>query len=84
MSFLSSNQPPTFFSSEQWDEIIFQKRMRKLGKLQNEYAYEISKDKEKSFQLLDWISKRVLFCERCNVQFYSNVGLVMHKCGERK
>ena len=84
MSFLSSDQPPYFFDIdyEKTDEIRFKERMRKLAKLQNEFAFEISEDKEKSYELLNWIAARTLFCERCNVQFYSNIGLVNHKCKE--
>lgn len=79
MSFLSSSQS-SFFSPQDWDEIIFQKRMRRLEKRQNEMAYEISNDKKKSFELLKWLQSRVLFCNKCNVQFYSAEGLVNHRC----
>lgn len=81
MNFLHSNPSPIFScKAEELDYLIFKEYMRKLTKKQNEFAYEISESKELSLKLLAWISGRVLWCEKCNNQFYSNEGFVNHGC----
>lgn len=81
MIFDIQNSTP-IFSQEQIDELVFKRRMRRLEKRMNEFAASLSK--EESFLLLNWLKERTLFCERCNIQFYSNSGLVNHKCGEKR
>lgn len=81
MSFTDSKLPPIFLTKEEeLDYLIFKERMRKLEKKQNEFAYKIADSKVLSFKLIDWLSKRKLFCEICNNQFYSNEGYVNHGC----
>lgn len=80
MSFESSHPSPIFFQTkaEELDELIFKERMRRLEKRMNEIATEMSK--EDSYKLIAWLKQRVLCCERCNIQFYSNEGFVGHRC----
>ena len=79
MNFLHSNSPPIFLTkAEELDYLIWKERMRKLEKLQNEFALSINN--KESFQLVQWLSHRRLFCEKCNNQFYSNEGYVNHGC----
>lgn len=81
MNFLSSNSPPIFLTKqEELDYLVWKERMRKLEKRQNEFASKIADSKVLSFKLMDWLSKRRLFCEKCNNQFYSNEGYVSHGC----
>ena len=80
MDFLSSHPSPIFFQTkaEELDELIFKERMRRLEKRMNEIATDMTN--EESYKLVAWLKKRTLFCERCNLQFYSNEGFVMHGC----
>lgn len=65
---------------EELDYLIHKERMRKLEKLQNEYAFKIADSKELSLKLIAWLSTRRLFCYTCNNQFYSAAGFVNHGC----
>lgn len=80
MSFEISNPSPFFCKDEELDYLIWKERMKKLARLQNEFAYKIADSKILSFKLMEWMSKRKLFCEKCNEQFYSNEGFVSHGC----
>lgn len=81
MSFKVSNPSPIFLTKqEELDYLIWKERMRKLERKQNEFAYKIADSKVLSFRLIEWLSKRKLFCEICNNQFYSNEGYVNHGC----
>ena len=79
MAFEISNSPPIFLTKqEELDYLVWKERMRKLEKLQNEFAYSLNN--KESFQLVQWLTQRRLFCEKCNNQFYSNEGFVRHGC----
>ena len=79
MAFEFSNSPPIFLTkAEELDYLIWKERMRKLEKLQNEFALSINN--KQSFELVQWLKNRRLFCEKCNNQFYSNEGYVNHGC----
>lgn len=81
MTFLHSDSPPIFLTKqEELDDLIWKERMRKLERKQNEFAYKIADSKLLSFKLMEWLSNRKLFCEKCNNQFYSNEGFVNHGC----
>ena len=80
MVFNSISPTPFFSKEEELDYLIFKERMRKLERKQNEFAYKIADSKLLSFKLIEWLSNRRLFCENCNVQFYSNEGFVNHGC----
>ena len=80
MSFEVSNPSPFFCKEEELDYLIWKERMRKLERLQNEFALTVAESKLLSMRLLAWISTRKLYCEKCNVRFYSNEGFVNHGC----
>lgn len=79
MNFLHSDSPPIFLTKqEELDYLIWKERMRKLEKRQNEIA--LSFNNKDSHDLVQWLTNRKLWCEKCNNQFYSNEGYVSHGC----
>lgn len=79
MSFEVSNPSPIFScKDEELDYLIWKERLAKLNKKLNYYLAEMSN--EDSYLFSVWIQQRTLWCEKCNTQFYSNVGFVNHGC----
>lgn len=78
MVFKSSTSSPFFSKQEELDHLVWKERMAKLNKKLNSYLSEMTD--EDSYFFCQWLQDRKLFCEKCNNQFYSKIGLRGHVC----